>query len=63
MIDALTNHHDVPRWRIVLGFLAIYLIWGSTYLAIRFTIESIPALISAGVRFLAGGGMLYAYAR
>jgi drug/metabolite transporter (DMT)-like permease len=63
MIDALAKHNDVPRWRIVLGFLAIYLIWGSTYLAIRFTIESIPALISAGIRFLAGGGMLYVYAR
>ena len=63
MIDALTTHNSVPRWRVILGFLAIYLIWGSTYLAIRFTIESIPALVSAGARFLAGGGMLYAYAR
>jgi drug/metabolite transporter (DMT)-like permease len=63
MIDALVAQHNVPRYRIVLGFLAIYLIWGSTYLAIRFTIETIPALLSAGVRFLAGGAILYGYAR
>ncbi len=62
MIDALVTNHNVPRYRIVLGFLAIYLIWGSTYLAIRFAIETIPALLSAGARFLAGGAMLYGYA-
>ncbi len=51
------------RWRIIVGFLAIYIIWGSTYLAIRFTIETIPPLLSAGVRFLIGGTMLYTWAR
>lgn len=63
MIDAHTSHHDVSPWKVILGFLAIYLIWGSTYLAIRFAIESIPALLSAGVRFIFGGAMLYTYAR
>ncbi len=53
----------VACWRLVVGFLAIYLIWGSTYLGIRFTIETIPPLISAGVRFILGGAMLYVYAR
>ncbi len=63
MIDILSRHEAVPRYRLIIGFLAVYLIWGSTYLAIRFTIETIPALLSAGIRFLAGGAMLYAYAR
>lgn len=63
MIDVFANQEPVPRYRLIIGFLAIYLIWGSTYLAIRFAIETIPALFSAGVRFLAGGAMLYAYAR
>lgn len=54
---------NTSRWRIVVGFLAIYLIWGSTYLAIRFTIETIPPLLSAGVRFLIGGAFLYTWAR
>ncbi len=50
---------QVSKLRLILGFAAIYLIWGSTYLAIRFTIETIPPLLSAGVRFLLGGALLY----
>ncbi len=57
------TEESASRWRIIVGFLAIYLIWGSTYLAIRFTIETIPPLLSAGVRFLIGGAMLYTWAR
>lgn len=63
MIDALAKHDRVPRFQLVIGFLAVYLIWGSTYLAIRFTIETIPPLFSAAIRFLIGGTLLYAYAR
>ena len=51
------------RWRIVLAFAAIYLIWGSTYLAIRFAIETIPPYLMGGVRFLTAGGVLYAVLR
>ena len=35
-----------------LALSVVYVVWGSTYLAIRFTIESMPPLLSAGVRFL-----------
>jgi drug/metabolite transporter (DMT)-like permease len=51
------------RWRIALAFAAVYLIWGSTYLAIRFAIETIPPYLMGGVRFLIAGGMLYAVLR
>ncbi len=51
------------RWRIVLAFAAVYLIWGSTYLAIRFAIETIPPYLMGGVRFLTAGGVLYAVLR
>lgn len=51
------------RYNIVAGFLAIYLIWGSTYLAIRIGVETIPPFLMAGVRFLSGGAMLYWWAR
>ncbi len=51
------------RWRTVLAFAAIYLIWGSTYLAIRFAIETIPPYLMGGVRFLVAGGVLYAVLR
>ena len=47
----------------VLAFAAIYVVWGSTYLAIRYAIETMPPLIMAGVRFLISGGLMYAWAR
>jgi drug/metabolite transporter (DMT)-like permease len=36
----------------------VYVVWGSTYVAIRFTIESMPPLLSAGLRFLVAGAVL-----
>src|SRR5947209_8660976 len=45
------------------AFAALYLIWGSTYLAIRFAIETIPPLLMAGARFLVAGGIMYGIAR
>ena len=40
---------------------AIYIIWGSTYLAIRVAIETLPPLLMASVRFLVAGGLLYVW--
>src|SRR5438874_12178083 len=48
---------------IVLALLALYLIWGSTYLGIRIAIESIPPLLMIGVRFIVAGGLLYIFLR
>lgn len=48
---------------LVAAFAAIYVIWGSTYLAIRFAIETIPPFTMAGIRFLLAGGLLFAWAR
>jgi drug/metabolite transporter (DMT)-like permease len=48
--------------RELLAFFAIYVIWGSTYLAIRYAVESIPPLLTAGVRHLVAGAVLYAIA-
>lgn len=42
---------------------AVYLIWGSTYLAIRFAIETLPPFLMAGVRFLTAGAILYTWSR
>ena len=58
-----TVRTDIPLVRIVLAFLAMYLIWGSTYLAIRFGIESIPPFLMIGGRFMIGGLSLYWFAR
>ena len=51
------------RTRIVLAFAAVYVIWGSTYLAIRFAIETIPPALMAGTRFVIAGAILYVWAR
>src|SRR6187455_806510 len=51
------------RLKIIAAFAGIYLIWGSTYLAILFAIRSIPPLLMAGTRFLLAGIILYAGAR
>ena len=55
--------HGVRRAEILLAFAAIYVIWGSTYLAIRFAIETLPPFLMAASRFLVAGPLLYAWAR
>jgi drug/metabolite transporter (DMT)-like permease len=49
------------RFAVILCFLAIYLIWGSTYLAIRYAVETIPPLYTAGLRHLTAGSILLAW--
>lgn len=48
-----------PRATLLAAFAAIYLIWGSTYLAIRYALESFPPFFLGGTRFLLAGGVLY----
>lgn len=43
---------------VILAFAAVYLIWGSTYFAIRVVVESLPPLLAAGIRFLVAGSSL-----
>ena len=50
------------RLLVIFCFFAIYVIWGSTYLAIRFAIEGIPPLLTAGIRHLTAGTILLAWA-
>jgi len=49
------------RAAVVFSFLSIYLIWGSTYLAIRYAVETIPPLYTAGLRHLVAGTILLAW--
>src|SRR6266700_8427471 len=49
------------RATVILAFLSIYLIWGSTYLAIRYAVETIPPLYTAGLRHLTAGAILLAW--
>lgn len=52
-----------PVFQVVLALAAVYVVWGSTYLAIAVAIRTIPPLLMAGVRYLIAGGLLYGWAR
>lgn len=52
-----------PIWQVAAAFAAIYVVWGSTYLAIRFAVGTIPPFLMAGTRFLTAGSLLYAFVR
>ncbi len=50
-------------FRVILAFAAIYVLWGSTYLAIRIAVQEVPPLFAAGSRFFFAGTLLYAVMR
>ena len=52
-----------PRSHVVAALVAVYLVWGSTYLAIRYAIVTLPPFLMGGVRFLVAGAVLYAVVR
>ncbi|MFL5330836.1 MAG: EamA family transporter [Gemmataceae bacterium] len=55
MIDSSSRS---PTWLVIFAFTAIYIIWGSTYLAIRWAIEGLPPFFMAGSRFMIAGLLL-----
>jgi drug/metabolite transporter (DMT)-like permease len=57
-----TLHDRGHALTLALAFVAIYVIWGSTYLAIRYAVETIPPLVAAGIRHSIAGGMMLAWA-
>lgn len=50
-------------WKILSAFAIIYLVWGSTYLAIRVGVLEMPPFLMAGIRFFLAGAILYAWIR
>src|SRR5947199_3416981 len=62
MADCHCSMPAPTKIRIVIAFAALYLIWGSTYLGIRFAIQTIPPFLMAGTRFLLAGLIMYAIA-
>jgi drug/metabolite transporter (DMT)-like permease len=51
------------RLRLIASFFAIYIVWGTTFLAIRIAVQELPPLFAAGARFFLAGVALYAFAR
>ena len=56
-------HSSPPRLKLISAFASVYIVWGSTYLAIRIAIETIPPLLMAGFRFIIAGSMMYLWGR
>ena len=54
---------SAPRGKVIAAFIAVYLIWGSTYLGIRFAIETIPPFLLSAVRFSLAGLILFTVAK
>jgi drug/metabolite transporter (DMT)-like permease len=51
------------NYRLILAFFAIYVIWGSTFLAIRMAVLLVPPWLCAGIRFFTAGTILFVFAR
>ena len=49
------------KYRIWAALITVYIVWGSTYLAIRFAVESMPPFLMAAVRFLIAGSILFTW--
>lgn len=50
-----------PRTRLITAFAAVYIVWGSTYLAIHYAIGTIPPFLMAGIRFVIAGSIMYVW--
>ncbi len=57
------NRLSGKTWQTILAFAAVYIVWSSTYLAIRFALETIPPFLISGSRFTFAGTILYLLAR
>jgi len=53
----------VARWQVVLALGLVWVLWGSTYLAMRFAVETLPPFGMAAARFLVAGAILYGWTR
>jgi drug/metabolite transporter (DMT)-like permease len=50
-----------PIASIITAFAVVYIVWGSTYLAIKYVVQTMPPLLSAGVRFALAGTLMFAF--
>jgi len=57
-----SGHHLSENLKLALAFAAIYIVWGSTYLAIRYAVETIPPLVAVSIRHAVAGTILLAWA-
>jgi drug/metabolite transporter (DMT)-like permease len=58
-----TVHEQRLTLRVILAFFIIYFVWGSTYLAIRIAVATVPPLFAAGIRFSVAGAVLLLWSK
>jgi drug/metabolite transporter (DMT)-like permease len=59
----VTSSARPAAWKLLLAFAIIYLVWGSTYLAIRIGVREIPPFLMAGLRFTVAGAVMWTWMR
>jgi drug/metabolite transporter (DMT)-like permease len=57
---ATATREQTPAWQVWAGLGIVYVVWGSTYLAIRVVVEDLPAMLSGGARFFIAGVIMLA---
>ena len=60
---AETPQQSAPNWMVWAALWTVYIVWGSTYLAIRITVETLPPLLTTGVRFVLAGAVMALFLR
>jgi drug/metabolite transporter (DMT)-like permease len=58
-----TSQAASKRTLLIAAFATVYIVWGSTYLAIRVAVETMPPFLLAAARFLIAGGMMFGWLR
>lgn len=62
--QGIIKSNNNKNWALLIAaFAAVYLIWGSTYLGIKYAIETLPTFMMAGARFMTAGAILFLWAR
>jgi drug/metabolite transporter (DMT)-like permease len=63
MQPAIATRNEPAKFLIIAAFAAIYIIWGSTYIAMLFAIRQIPPMMMLGIRFTVAGVILFSYSK
>lgn len=53
----------IPQWKVTMAFIAIYIVWGTTYLAIAYTLQGFPPFVLSAFRFSIAGVLLFLYCK
>jgi drug/metabolite transporter (DMT)-like permease len=62
MVESTGTTVKVTTVKLIFAFAAVYFIWGSTYLAMRYAIQTLPGFLMAATRFMLAGSILFAWA-